>query len=254
MIRGRDAPPFTGTFRWLPRAFVGATDHVATRRVASLWHDCRMSETFVIDVWSDVVCPFCYLGSRQLSQALEEFEHRDNVVLRHRAFELDPQAPTDYNLTLDELLATKYGMPIERARSLNEKLESDASTLGMTWVMRDARPTNTFDAHRLIALASTQGLGHAMSERLFRAYFSEGQLLSDIPTLTALANEVGVSGVEELWQSENFTYDVRDDEVQAHELGITGVPTLLLDEKFMVVGAQGSTQILDVLQRAWARR
>jgi predicted DsbA family dithiol-disulfide isomerase len=213
-----------------------------------------MNETFVIDVWSDVVCPFCYLGTRQLSQALGDFEHRDDVVLRHRAFELDPQAPTDYNLTLDELLATKYGMPIERARSLNEKLESDASALGMTWAMLDARPTNTFDAHRLIALASTQRLGDAMSERLFRAYFSEGQLLSDTATLTALASEVGVSGIEELWQSENFTNDVRDDEMQAHELGITGVPTLLLDEKFMVVGAQGSAQILNVLQQAWARR
>jgi predicted DsbA family dithiol-disulfide isomerase len=213
-----------------------------------------MDETFVIDVWSDVVCPFCYLGKRQLSTALEQFEHRDNVVLRHRAFELDPHAPTDYNLTLDELLAQKYGMPIERAQSLNAKMQNDAAALGMQWAMSDARPTNTFDAHRLIALAETQGLGDAMNERLFRAYFSEGQLLSDRDTLSALGNEVGVRDIDELWQSDGFTSDVRDDEMQAQELGISGVPTLLLDEKFMIVGAQGSEQILHVLTRAWDRR
>jgi predicted DsbA family dithiol-disulfide isomerase len=213
-----------------------------------------MSETFVIDVWSDVVCPFCYLGKQQLSAALEQFEHRDDVELRHRAFELDPNAPTDYNLTLDELLAKKYGMPIERARSLNAKLESDATALGMQWSMAKARPTNTFDAHRLIALAATQDLADIMSERLFSAYFSEGQLLSDRDTLSTLGNEVGVTGVDELWPSENFARTVRDDEMQAHELGISGVPTLLLDEKFMVVGAQGAEQILDVLTRAWDRR
>lgn len=213
-----------------------------------------MNETFFVDVWSDVVCPFCYLGARQLTNALDEFEHRDDVVLRHRAFELDPHAPRDSGQTLDELLAQKYAMPIERARSLNEKMESNAAALGMTWSMKQARPTNTFDAHRLIALAGTQELGGAMSERLFRAYFSEGQLLGDTETLSALADDVGVANADDLWRGDNFAADVRTDESHAYELGITGVPTILLDEKFMVVGAQGSEQILDVLTRAWARR
>jgi predicted DsbA family dithiol-disulfide isomerase len=213
-----------------------------------------VSESFVIDVWSDVVCPFCYLGQKQLSAALEQFEHRDDIVLKHRAFELDPNAPADYSLTLDELLAKKYAMPLERARSLNAKLESDASDLGMQWAMSDARPTNTFDAHRLIALATTQDLGGAMSERLFRAYFSEGELLSDRDTLSTLGDEVEVRGINELWESERFTSEVRDDETRANERGINGVPTFLLDEKFLVVGAQGSQQILDVLNRAWDRR
>jgi predicted DsbA family dithiol-disulfide isomerase len=148
----------------------------------------------------------------------------------------------------------KYAMPIERARSLNEKLESDAAAMGMTWSMKLARPTNTFDAHRLIALASTQGLGGAMSERLFRAYFSEGQLLGDTDTLNALATDVGVGDADKLWQSDDLADDVRADEDQANELGITGVPTMLFDDKFMVVGAQGSERILDVLTRAWTRR
>jgi predicted DsbA family dithiol-disulfide isomerase len=124
----------------------------------------------------------------------------------------------------------------------------------MTWSMKEARPTNTFDAHRVIALSVTQNLDQVMSERLFRAYFCEGQLVSDHVVLTALANEVGVVGAEELWSSDAFSSAVRADEDDARELGISGVPSLLLDEKFMVVGAQGADQILDVLQRAWARR
>ncbi len=218
-----------------------------------LWHDKCVTQSFFVDVWSDVVCPFCYLGTRQLMGALDGFEHREDVVLRHRAFELDPHAPRDSGQTLDERLAEKYAMPIERARSLNGKLESDAAALGMNWFMKEARPTNTFDAHRLIALASTQDLGGAMSERLFRAYFSEGQLLGDTNTLSVLAHDVGVAGADKLWQGDDFADDVRADERHANELGISGVPTMLFDEKFMVVGAQGSEQILGVLTRAWAR-
>jgi len=213
-----------------------------------------MTEPFSIEIWSDVVCPFCYLGTRQLDSALERFQHRDDVVLRHRAFELDPKAPTDYDLSLSELLAKKYSMPVERARALNERLESEAKVLGMTWSMKDARPTNTFDALRLIALSATQGLDDAMSERLFRAYFSEGLLVSDRSVLTSLAIELGVTGIDELWRNDAYFAEVRSDEADAQELGITGVPSLLIDGKFMVVGAQGADQIFDVLERAWARR
>jgi predicted DsbA family dithiol-disulfide isomerase len=213
-----------------------------------------MTEPFSIEIWSDVVCPFCYLGTRQLASALERFQHRDDVVLRHRAFELDPKAPTDYDLSLSELLAKKYSMPVERARALNERLESEAKVLGMTWSMKDARPTNTFDALRLIALSATQGLDDAMSERLFRAYFSEGLLVSDRSVLTSLAIELGVTGIDELWRNDAYFAEVRSDEADAQELGITGVPSLLIDGKFMVVGAQGADQIFDVLERAWARR
>lgn len=213
-----------------------------------------MANPFTIDIWSDVVCPFCYLGTRQLEQALDLFKHRSDVVLRLRAFELDPQAPTDYGMSLPELLAKKYGMTVESALATNERLEGEARALGMSWSLKTALPTNTFDAHRLIALAATQDLGEVMSLSLFQAYFSEGQLLSDHKVLGALANEVGVTGVDELWTSDRYASDVRSDEAQAQELGITGVPSLLIDGKFMVVGAQGAPHILDVIERAWARR
>jgi protein disulfide-isomerase len=213
-----------------------------------------MSETFVIDVWSDVVCPFCYLGTRQLAEALERFEHRADVVLRHRAFELDPRAKTAYDRPLAEMVAAKYAIPVPQVHALHERMGRDARALGMTWSLETARPTNTFDAHRVIALASVQGLDDAMSERLFRAYFSEGDLVSDHARLSELAREVGVSDVDSLWEGDAFTNEVRSDEAEAQELGITGVPSMLMDSKFMVTGAQGSDQILDVLQRAWARR
>ncbi len=213
-----------------------------------------MSESLAIDVWSDVVCPFCYLGSRQLDVALGQFEHGEDVVVRRHAFELDPSAPHDYAVTLPELLAEKYDMPVERARSLNERMEIEAKEFGLTWSMKNARPANSFDAHRLIALAAKQRKGAAMADRLFRAYFSDGLLISDHDTLDTLAEECGVEGAASLWSSDDFSQDVRSDEQRAADLGITGVPSLLIDDKFMVVGAQGSDHLLEVLNRAWSRR
>jgi predicted DsbA family dithiol-disulfide isomerase len=213
-----------------------------------------MSESFVIDIWSDVVCPFCYLGTRQLAEALSHFEHRDSVELRHRAFELDPGAKLHYDASLEELVARKYSMPVSSVQTMHTRMQGEARQLGMEWSLDRAQPTNTFDAHRVIALASTQGLGSDVSERLFRAYFCEGELISDHARLSELAGGVGVAGVDALWGSDAYADSVRSDEAAAQELGISGVPCLLLDGKFMVVGAQGAHQILDVLRRAWSRR
>jgi predicted DsbA family dithiol-disulfide isomerase len=213
-----------------------------------------VSDSFVIDVWSDVVCPFCYLGSRQLAAALATFEHRDEVVVRHRAFELDPSKSAVIGRPLEELVAEKYQIPVTRSRELHHQLEDQAATYGMTWSFADAKATNSFDAHRLIALASTQGLSEAMSQRLFAAYFSEGLLISDHDVLDSLAGEIGVEGAHDLWTSDAFTAEVRADEAEAAELGISGVPAMLMDHKFMVLGAQGTDKIADVLQRAWQRQ
>lgn len=213
-----------------------------------------MHEIMYIDVWSDVVCPFCCLGNRQLGQALEVFDFAEQVVVRRHAFELDPSAPVNSGLPLVEVLARKYSMSIDRARAINLRIESDARDLGMEWSLERARPTNTLDAHRVIALAMTQGLGEEMSDRLFVAYFSAGELVSDHATLERLAREVSVTGAGELWQSDAFVAQIRQDESRAEELGISGVPSFLVDEKFMVVGAQGAEQMLAVLRRASARR
>ncbi|MGD0852747.1 MAG: DsbA family oxidoreductase [Acidimicrobiales bacterium] len=213
-----------------------------------------MSDTFTIDLWSDVVCPYCYLGRRQLAAALVDFEQRDLVSIRHRAYELDPRARLTHERPLADVVAAKYGVPVSQVHASHERLEREARALGMTWSFATARPTDTLDAHRVIALAATQGLGDAMNDRLFRAYFSEGELVSDHGRLSALALEVGVEGADALWDGDAFTEVVRADEAAAQELGISGVPCFLLDSRFMVMGAQGKDQILDVLRRAWARR
>jgi predicted DsbA family dithiol-disulfide isomerase len=212
------------------------------------------NETFFIDVWSDVICPFCYLGAQQLDQALADFAHADQVVVRHHAFELDPSAPKDKAMAHNELLSRKYGLTLEQVAASNERLSAQAAAFGLTWHLEQALPTNTFDAHRLIKLAAEQGLEEAMSRRLYAAYFSEGQRVSDPEVLTALANEVGVAGVYQLFEEDHFAEEVREDEETALELGISGVPAFVLDGKFMVNGAQGADQLLSVLDRAWARR
>lgn len=217
-----------------------------------LCDDIFMSDSLSVDVWADVVCPFCYLGSQQLAQAMERFEH--DVAVTHHAFELDPEAPASSDQSLDELLATKYQMPVERARALHRRLEGQGKELGVAFSFDTVRRANSFDAQRLIALASSQSRGEVMSDRLFRAYFSDGMLISDRDQLSSLANEVGVAGVDELWNSDAFVVDVRADEARAHELGISGVPAILIDQRVMVLGAQGVDEITNALREAWASR
>ena len=216
-------------------------------------HHDVVAEPLIVDLWSDVVCPFCYLGSRQLDLALARFEHRDAVTVVHHAFELDPNASPS-ELSLDELLAAKYSMPLDRSRELHDRLSQQAAAMGLTWALDRARPTNTFDAHRLTALAASQGLGRPMAIRLHAAYFSEGLLVSDQSTLDQLATEVGVVGAASLWAGNEFADAVRTDERVAQEIGINGVPAFVIDRAFLVSGAQGEDAILDALNRAWASR
>jgi predicted DsbA family dithiol-disulfide isomerase len=211
-----------------------------------------MPPVLFVDIWSDVVCPFCYLGFHQFHDALSRFENGDDVVVRHHAFELDVHAPSDYLGTLNEILAEKYSMPIERAAALNRRMEDSAREWGMEWSLELARYTNSFDAHRVIALAARQELQDPMLERLFRAYFSDGLLVSDHDTLARLAAETHVDGVESLFAGDDFADSVRHDESLATKIGITGVPALIFDGRIHVSGAKGADVMLDALHRAWS--
>jgi predicted DsbA family dithiol-disulfide isomerase len=208
-----------------------------------------MATPLAVDVWSDVVCPFCYIGSVQLDQAIEQFEH--DVDVTYHAFELDPEAPASSDEALDEILAAKYHMPVERARTMNARLAAQGAQLGLALSFETVRRANSFDAHRLIDLATTQGRGAAMRERLFRAYFTEGRLISDHDTLNALADELGVTGAPDLWEGESFVDSVRDDEREARDLGLSGVPAFVLDRRLLVSGAQGAEAIANALRQAW---
>jgi predicted DsbA family dithiol-disulfide isomerase len=212
------------------------------------------AESFRIDVWSDVVCPYCCIGQAQLERALEEFSGRELVVLAHRAYELHPRSPASHDRSLDELVAAKYDVSIEQAAAGHRRLATEAAAYGMSWRLERARPANTFDAHRLVAAASDQGRARAMVAALYAAYFERGLLVSDHEVLAELAEGAGVEGAAALLAGDAKADEVRADEADALELGIAGVPAFLLDGRFMVLGAQGEATILATLERALARR
>ena len=217
-------------------------------------HDVGMAHVLTVDIWSDVVCPFCYLGYRQFHDALARFEHAEHVTVRHHAFELDPRAPVADGTPLNEVLAAKYSISLTQAAAMNQRVEDGARKLGMTWRLDRAQPTNTFDAHRVIALAARQDRQGAMLERLFRAYFSDGELVSDHSTLIRLATDSGVTGAAELLASDASTDDVRQDEDLAARLGITGVPALIFNSRLHVSGAWGTEVMSRALDTAWSQQ
>jgi predicted DsbA family dithiol-disulfide isomerase len=211
-----------------------------------------------IDVWSDIACPWCYVGKRRLESALETFPHAEGVEVVWHAFELDPSAPKERDPAVShaERIAKKYGMSVEQARQNSERLRQIALGEGLAFDFEHIRSGNTFDAHRVIQLGRQRGLQGAVEERFFKAYLEEGALMSDHGTLARLAIEAGLneSEVADVLASDQFADEVRADEAQAHELGISGVPCFVLDGRFAVSGAQSPQVLLSALHQAWTER
>jgi predicted DsbA family dithiol-disulfide isomerase len=208
-----------------------------------------------VEVWSDIVCPWCYIGKRRLEGALAVFDHADEVELHFRSFELDPAAAPASGQGLDQRLAQKYGVPIEQARAMNTRVSDTAALEGLTYRLDIARPANTFDAHRLIHLARSESLEAVMKERLMAAYFTEGAPIGDHETLAGLAEAVGISPVRAraVLASDEFASDVRAEEGEAAALGINGVPFFVIDRRFGVSGAQPAQVLRQALETAWAK-
>ncbi len=209
-----------------------------------------------IEIWSDIACPWCYVGKRRFESALAEFEHRDEVQVRWRSFELDPSAPRERTGDRAARLAEKYGMTLEQAKAAERQLTDVAANEGLNFRFDIARSGLTFDGHRIIHLAAEHGLEDAMKERLMRAYFTEGELIGDLDTLVRLATEVGVpeKAARATVSSERFADAVRDDERTAQRLGISAVPTFVVDRSLGASGAHPPEQLLDLLRQGWARR
>lgn len=207
-----------------------------------------------VDIWSDIACPWCYVGKRRLEAALESFEHRDQVRVRWHSFELDPQAPAEREGDNAESLARKYGRTREQALAMLAGMTDVAAADGLEFHFERARSGNTFDGHRLIHLALEHGCQDAMKERLMRAYLTEGELISDHDTLRRLALEVGLPSVavDELLAGDVYADEVRTDEYTASRLGITAVPFFVVDRTFGAAGAQPPEQMLELLRRGWA--
>lgn len=215
-----------------------------------------MKTELTIDVWSDIACPWCWVGKRRMEAALAQFVHRDAVTVRWRAFELDASAPPapEVGAPYAPRLARKYGMPIAQAEAAIARLTDVAAADGLAMRFDHIRPGNTFDGHRLVHFAHEHGLEDAMKERLFRAYLSEGLSMSDRATLVRLAVEVGLdeAAARAALESDAFSKDVRGDEAEASEIGVRGVPFFVIGSKYAVSGAQPSDLILGALEKAWS--
>jgi len=207
-----------------------------------------------VEIWSDVVCPWCYVGKRQFEQALSRFLHADQVELQWRSYELDPRSPARVGLPMSQILERKYGMTAEQAEQANERMTAVAAEVGLEYHLDAVQAGNTFDAHRLAHLAARLDLGDAMEERLFAAYFTEGRSIGDHASLVGLAAEVGLDPdeVDAALDGDDFAAEVRDDEARASSLGITGVPFFVIDEAYGIAGAQPTDVLLGALERAWS--
>ncbi len=210
-----------------------------------------------VEVFSDVVCPWCAIGKRRLESALEEFEHGDEVEVVWRSYELAPDAPRVVEGDYLERLATKYGMTRAGALAATEHLTRVGADEGLAFHFETARPGNTFDAHRLLHHARTFGprVAGALKERFMVAYFTEAEPIGEVDTLTRLAAEVGLDREEcrEILAGDRYGADVRAEERQALELGVSGVPFFVIDGRFAIAGAQDASVIRGALERARRR-
>ncbi len=207
-----------------------------------------------VEIWSDVVCPWCYIGKRRFETALARFEHRDGVTVTWRSFELDPRAPRDPRGTAAERLAAKYGMSLEQAQSSHARMTELAAGDGLEYHLDRARGGNTFDAHRAIHLAGAHGLQAEAQERVMRGYFTDGEPIADPEALVRLVADVGVDADEAraALAGDDYAGDVRADEALAHRIGIQGVPFFVLGRRYGVSGAQPAELLLEALERAWS--
>jgi predicted DsbA family dithiol-disulfide isomerase len=205
-----------------------------------------------LEIWSDIACPWCYVGKRRFEAALARFEHRDEVTVTWRSFELDPEAPRERDVDAATHLASKYGTSREQAVAMQDRMTETAAADGLDFRFDLARGGSTFDAHRLVHLAAEHGVQDAMKERLFLAYLSEGQAIGDPATLERLAVEIGLpeGEVRETLASDRFAGRVREDETTASGLGIRAVPFFVVDRKIGASGAQPPEILLDLLEQA----
>lgn len=209
-----------------------------------------------VEIWSDVVCPFCYIGKRHLEAALAEFEHRDQVRILWKSFELDPNADRSGRIGVHEMLAKKYGQSLDWAKRMTGEVAQRAAAAGLQFYFDRAILTNSFDAHRLIHLAAEHGLQGEAQERFFAAHFMEGRDIGDPKVLLQLGIEIGLDPVEvqKVLAGNDCGSDVRRDEEEAYSLGVRGVPFFLFNRKGLVSGAQPVEVFLQSLRNAWNDR
>lgn len=209
--------------------------------------------TMKVDIWSDIMCPFCYIGKRKFEQALEQFPHKDKIEVSWHSFQLNPDLESQPDKDVYDYVAALKGQTREWSVGVHQQLVDSARAVGLDYHFEKAKIVNSFDAHRLIQLAKTKGLGDAAEERLFKAYFTEGANVADKEVLIGLGKEIGLPEAEttEALHSDAFTTQVGEDINRAQALGIRGVPFFVLNNRYGVSGAQESALFLQSLEKAY---
>jgi predicted DsbA family dithiol-disulfide isomerase len=202
-----------------------------------------------VEIWSDVVCPWCYIGKRRFESALAQFDQP--VEVEWKSFELDPDAPVRRGSTAEHL-ARKYGLTLDQVATMHERMTALAAAEGLEYHLDETQGGNTFDAHRLLQLAKERGIGREMKERLLRAYFTEREPIGEREVLVRLGEELGLADAADVLDSDGYAAAVRADEDEARLLGISGVPFFVVDRYYAVEGAQPAEVILGALTRAVA--
>lgn len=209
-----------------------------------------------IEIWTDYMCPFCYIGKRNLERALSQFAHRDKVKVIHRSFELDPHAQRNTQANMYEWLAQKYNLSLERAKEMSAGVAGYAEKSGLHYQFDTMVPTNTFDAHRLTHFAAQLGKAEELAEILFKSVFMDGLAIGERDVLVELASEAGLDqeAVASALAGDDFAREVRMDQEQGSKLGISGVPFFLLDQQYSVSGAQPVEVLLEIMNEVWDKK
>ncbi|MFZ6052631.1 DsbA family oxidoreductase [Halocola ammonii] len=206
-----------------------------------------------VEVWSDVLCPFCYLGKRKFEMALEEFEHSDQVEVVWKSFQLQPGIETDTTANLAEHLAKVKGFPVEQARKMNAQLSEAGKQVGLTYNFDDVVVANSFRAHCFLHFAKNHGKQNEAKELIFEAYFRDGKNVDDAAVLNELISELGLS--EDEWKSaqnsKELEQEVRHDIYEAQQIGVSGVPYFVFNDKYSVTGAQQPETFLGALRQSF---
>jgi predicted DsbA family dithiol-disulfide isomerase len=207
-----------------------------------------------VEIWSDVMCPFCYIGKRKFEQALGQFDHKDQVNVVWKSFQLNPDMKTEPGKNINQYLAEVKGWSLSEAQLMSDRVTAIAREVGLTYDFDKAVVANSWDAHRLIQLAKQHDLGDAAEERLFLAYFTEGRDTSDPTTLLELGTEIGLptADVQQMLASNQFAEAVNRDIYEAQQVGARGVPFFVIDRRYAVSGAQQPETFLGALNTAWA--
>lgn len=206
-----------------------------------------------VEIWSDVMCPFCYIGKRHFEEALRAFPYKDGITITWKSFLLNPYLQKNTGQNINEYLAEHKGISLEQARAMNDRVTKMAAEAGLQYDFDKAIVAPSFDAHRFSHLAAAHGLGDAAEEALFKAYFTEGRDISDKPTLVQLGIEIGLDAdeVRTALDSDAYAVDVRSDLAEAEQLGARGVPFFVLDRKYAVSGAQPAEVFSGALTQAY---